>query len=268
MLIAQIGSPPATIHDRSVVIYLTRKKTSEQVRRFDEQQRRGLHVLARKAARWVRDHGSAIKEAAPLVLEELNDRANDNWRPLFAIADTAGGPWPQRARHAARLLSEGAGHDASSVGEMLISDIRRIFDGDPESGSHAVPLDRIASAELVDCLVKQEGRPWAEWRGKPITQNALARLLKTFKIYPGTIRPAGRPLCKGYLRSDFETVFEQYGDPATVTPSQSNNDGHFRDSPTVTANDAVTVGKSKKTKNDGHCDGVTVDNGEEASWTV
>jgi hypothetical protein len=75
-------------------------------------------------------------------------------------------------------------------------------------------------------------------------------------------------MCKGYLRTDFDAVFEQYGESATVTPSQSNNDGHFRDSPTVTSDHDVTDGKCKKPNNDGHCDGVTVDSAEEASWTV
>jgi hypothetical protein len=40
----------------------------------------------------------------------LNDRACDNWSPLLAIADLAGGEWPQRARAAALDLS-GAGRD-------------------------------------------------------------------------------------------------------------------------------------------------------------
>jgi len=30
------------------------------------------------------------------------NRAADNWRPLLAIADLAGGEWPERARQAAQ----------------------------------------------------------------------------------------------------------------------------------------------------------------------
>jgi Protein of unknown function (DUF3631) len=46
-----------------------------------------------------------IAEARPTLPEELNDRAQDNWELLLAIADAAGGHWPQKARQAALALS-------------------------------------------------------------------------------------------------------------------------------------------------------------------
>ena len=49
---------------------------------------------------------------------ELNDRAADNWRPLLAIADLAGGEWPQLAREAALILSGEAQDGAINV-ELL-----------------------------------------------------------------------------------------------------------------------------------------------------
>ena len=39
----------------------------------------------------------------------LEDRAADTWEALIAIADQAGDVWPQRARRAAALLTEGGG---------------------------------------------------------------------------------------------------------------------------------------------------------------
>ena len=55
-----------------------------------------------------------------------------------------------------------------------------------------------------------EDRPWPEWKsGKPLTQNALARLLRSFGIYPDTIR-IGETTAKGYLLSQFKDAFDRY----------------------------------------------------------
>ncbi len=73
----------------------------------------------------------------------LNDRAQDNWESLLAIADIAGGDWPQLACTAAVMIST---HDESSpsMGIELLSDIQEIFE--------IQNLDRIGSAELIQRL--------------------------------------------------------------------------------------------------------------------
>ncbi len=62
-------------------------------------------------------------------LKELNDRARDAWEPLIAIADIAGGHWPERARKAAVTLA--GVHEAEAVDgdvrQTLLSDIRDLF---------------------------------------------------------------------------------------------------------------------------------------------
>jgi len=60
-----------------------------------------LHPLARQVARWAKDHRVKLKAADPPLPEALSDRAQDNWRPLVAIADAVGGEWPRKARAAA-----------------------------------------------------------------------------------------------------------------------------------------------------------------------
>ena len=70
--------------------------------------------------------------------------------------------------------------------------------------------DRIASARLVGLLGIMEDRPWPEWKsGKPLTPNALARLLRSFGIYPDTIR-IGETTAKGYLLGQFRDAFDRY----------------------------------------------------------
>ena len=67
-------------------------------------------IVRRQAARWAADNFDNLIDPDPAIPQALNDRAADNWRPLLAIADMAGGEWPQRAREAACVLS-GEGHD-------------------------------------------------------------------------------------------------------------------------------------------------------------
>src|SRR5262249_29251418 len=118
-----------------------------------------LNILARKAARWASDNADRVRGADPDIPAGIFNRVADNWRPLLAIADAAGGDWPERAR---RVLVAMAGvNDDQSTGAMLFADIRDIF-----SEREA---DRLPSTELAEALVAIEGRPWAEWRhGKPI----------------------------------------------------------------------------------------------------
>jgi hypothetical protein len=166
-------------------------------------------------ARWAKDNLGRLRRADPSVPSHLDNRAADNWRPLLAIADAAAGEWPERARAIAAQTVDG--EQARRVG--LLADIRDIFDGNG--------VDRIRSAELATSLVAVEGHPWAEFGkvGKPLTANALARLLAGDRIIPKTVRFGVGPddTAKGYERAQFEDAFARYlpaGPDESVTTSQ------------------------------------------------
>lgn len=161
------------------------------------------------------------------------NRAADNWRPLIAIADAAGGDWPKRAREIAHS-TETAKQDQSTRA-MLLADIRDI-----QRESHS---DRIGSAELATILGAMENRPWSEWRnGKPITAAALARQLAPFNIQSAT-RREGSVTFKGYLWSDFVDAFASYLPDQSVTQSQPTDGGHCDTLQTVTRQAGVTLSK-------------------------
>ena len=249
--IAMIGRLPDTLHDRSVIINLRRRKPTEEVKSFRRDRADDLHVLARKMARWAQDHQVQLTASDP-DMGELINRGADNWRPLFAIADVAGGPWPKRVREIAVAADNASTEQSVSV--LLLQDIRWVFDGRPEISDdgravlRGVVSDRISSAELVSQLVAIEGRPWAEWKaGREITQNGLARMLDSFGIRPGTIRLHTGQTPKGYYRSAFDDTFSCYLPSQTATPPQLNSDGHFEDVRTATAEQLVAVSKSAKT---------------------
>ena len=94
-VIAAIGRIPSTLEDRSISISMRRALPEEKVSRFDDKERVKLLPLARKARRWADDHMEALRVADPRTPDALHGRAADNWRPLLAVAEVAGGAWPR-----------------------------------------------------------------------------------------------------------------------------------------------------------------------------
>ena len=193
----------------------------------------------------------------PVLPEDLRGRTADNWRPLVAIADVAGGDWPVKARQAAEMLS--AGRNEQSAGVMLLDDIRGLFSNRN--------TDRLTSAEIVDSLGKREDRPWSEWRGdKPITARQLARLLEPFGVHPTTIR-THTGTAKGYHHDDFADAFLRYPGAASVTPSQARESAALRQSASVTVVDECYGSDVPATAENGGCDGVTDEPGDKRGST-
>jgi putative DNA primase/helicase len=85
-----------------------------------------LEPLRRKVARWVSDSVDQFGAAKPAMPAQIQrPRAQDNWEPLFAIADVAGGHLPARARQAGVDLHT-AGQQRSSPTPTLDHDLIRV----------------------------------------------------------------------------------------------------------------------------------------------
>jgi putative DNA primase/helicase len=253
--IASISKLPGTITDRSIVISLRRKLPGDRVTRLTRQH--NFHDLRAQVARWVIDHAKEIKAANPDIPVELNDRAADSWRPLLALADLVGGPWPERARQAARKLS--GERDEEALGVLLLSDIRTIFEDQK--------IDRLPSRALTEALGAMEGRPWAEYRnGKPVTANQLARMLNEFGISPAPTR-SGDDIFKGYVLDKFSDAFERYlqlaalGGNQAVTRLQANAGAGCDPLQTVTRDLGVTLREELQPNTGAGCNRVTVQKG-------
>jgi Protein of unknown function (DUF3631) len=193
------GGLADTLEDRGIRIMLQRKAPGAKVERLRRRDNEWFAALRNQAARWATDNFDKLADPDPKVPEALNDRAADNWRPLLAIADLAGGDWPTKAREAACLLSGEAHSDVIRI--ELLKDIQGAFGDD----------DVIRSADLIAKLVADPERPWADWKhGRCLTQKQLAGLLKPFFIISDRVRPTGLPQGKGYRRSDFEEAWSAY----------------------------------------------------------
>ena len=202
MAIAKIGRLPATLEDRSITIEMRRRLQDERIERFRSDRTDDLNALNSKACRWAIDHLGALRRADPELPGGLHDRAADNWRPLTAIADIAGGHWPDTARKVAVSLS--GDKEDPSYKVQLLADIRSIFD--------AQGKDRLPSKKLCRALGEMEDRRWGGWnKNFPIEPRNLAQLLDPFDIKPHTVR-IDDETPKGYLLKDFEDAFQRYLD--------------------------------------------------------
>lgn len=228
--VALIGKLPGTLADRSIEIQMRRKTADEVVERLRMDRLDEFENVRRKAVRWAQDNIEALRDADPDTPDELHDRAADNWRPLLAIADLAGGDWPEEARVAALTLSGVAEESGDGdIGPELLADVYTIF---KKRGT-----ETLASSVLVEALIGKADRPWATWRrGNALTQHQLARLLQPFDIRPKSLR-IGERVLRGYEREQFIDAWRRYPpvpqdrDTKPLQPLQPHNHAEKRTFP-------------------------------------
>ncbi len=202
---------------RSVVIPLTRARKRYPDLRADRDP--VGEDLRRKCARWRDDNITALSDADP-DMGELFGRIADVWRPLFAIADTAGGAWPRLARHTATTLANQTSAIApgDTLGVQLLKDIRQVFAvrGDP---------DQIPTTDLDHALCTMPERPWETLRnGKPMTSQKRGKMLTDYGIRTNKARDGERTR-NVYLKSAFETAWKAWLQDAPVSEPEHRNNG-------------------------------------------
>jgi hypothetical protein len=236
-----IGKIADTLADRSVPLRLRRRTAGESVESLRHSDPTLWEQLRARLARFALDSASSIANARPTPIPGLNDRANDAWEPLLAIADLAGGHWPKSARHAAIAL-HGLEGESPSVGAELLADIKTVFDT-----KHA---NKIFSADLLIALLADDESPWATWnRGKPISPRQLAAKLADFGIKSKDVRQDFE-VRKGYHLEQFSDAFERYlsaDTPATsATPLQASNHAGYSVAESATDTPAKTPNATRK----------------------
>ena len=196
-VLAKIGRFPDTLADRCIVIRMQRKTSEEQC---DRSRELDPTPLKQQCLRFVSDHAAEIASARPQIPPALNDRAADIWEPLLALADLAGGEWPELARQAAVSLSAGA-QESNPIASLLL-DIFIVFT--------LQKVDRMTTQSLLAGLTSFGTRPWNEsTSGKPSTDLWLAQQLRPYGVKPRNLR-IGDQVLRGYLRDDLLDVFRRY----------------------------------------------------------
>lgn len=204
--LAGIGQLPDTIHDRSVIVRLRRRRATETVEPFrwrhhEPEARQLARRLAASATRTL----DLIRDIEPVMPTGIVDRAADVWEPLLALADAAGGDWPDRARRACLELNAVRVDGDDSTGVRLLADLRAIFE--------SAGTDRLFSSLAVEQLNALEEAQWSGWhRGGGFKQRDLAKVLRGFDVTSRDVR-AGVEVRKGYHADDLADAWERYLPP-------------------------------------------------------
>jgi hypothetical protein len=196
--IAGIGKLPDTLADRSIRIELRRRVRQEEVERFRfrlaKVEAEPIHDRLLKIADQILPQLSGLRPRLP---EDLDDRAQDVWEPLLAIAEVAGEVWVRRAQRAATKLSGWhARTEGESLGVRLLRDIRMVLG----------QSRRLSTKELLDSLWRLEEAPWA---GRELNAEGLARMLRPYGIRSRQWREHEQRQ-RGYLAADFEDAWMRY----------------------------------------------------------
>jgi hypothetical protein len=197
---AGLGALPDTILTRSVIIRMRRRAPGEHV----EPYRRRLYekegeALCERLTAWAHLHKEALSTAWPVMPEGVLDRDADVWEPLLAVADTAGGGWPERARVSGVSLVSLSKESTPSLGIRLLHDLRAVF----RSG------DVLSKKTILDLLVSLPETPWGDIKGKPLNDSGLARPLGDYGVKSKQVR-IGSWTGKGYARTDLIDAWDRY----------------------------------------------------------
>jgi len=194
--LAGIGSLPATLRDRSILIALVAAPEGQLLARFDPFDIKIETILARKLARWAKDNYAALVACDPALPPGVfNHLTSTGVKTLSTTSPT-----------------KTNGHD---LDRSLFEDVRQIF---TQSG-----VTRLSSKQLVDSLLALPSRPWhsslcirpaaggttEDGRKAKSALDWLARRLRPFGVNPFTLRIGGH-LAKGYDLTDFAQPFSHF----------------------------------------------------------
>ncbi|MBQ0965351.1 DUF3631 domain-containing protein [Streptomyces sp. RK23] len=214
--VAGLGSLPDTIMSRAVVIRMRRRARNEKVEPFRARVHEAEgHQLRDRLATWAEQARASVVDAWPEMPEGVTDRPADVWEPLLAIADAAGGHWPDRARQACvTLVAASKANDKGSLGVRLLTDLR----------DHVMAgIDRLPTVAILDRLNALDDAPWADLHGKPLDNRRLSKMLAEYMtadnepIASRNIKTAGSVL-KGYYAADLWDAWARYCPPPPESP--------------------------------------------------
>ena len=197
-------SLPTTTRDRCISITLVKQTKEEAAKRhrLAERCKEQGRFLNSWASWWAETNNirdwCAIANRSPL---STSSAASGTVEVLFAVAELAGGHWPETLNAASEDLLPEEDEDEKVV---LLRDLREVFGSDTWMGSQAI-CSRLNNLDSI----------WVDYRGKGLTTTMLARLLKTLdkKTKPGPERhdsDTGTKQNRGYHRAAFVDLWHRW----------------------------------------------------------
>ncbi|HTV43123.1 MAG TPA: DUF3631 domain-containing protein [Candidatus Sulfotelmatobacter sp.] len=202
-VIAMIGKVPDTIADRSIVVPMARKLTTETRAPLAEL---NPATIKAKCARFALDQKEKVAQHEKIRSKDLNDRAADTFDPLHVIARLAGQEWEQKLHAAALAISPSAG--AKSAAAELLLDIHIIFVLSGRKKIFTRDLLAILRDEVIGiCPVPLKYSSLDEYK--------VAELLRPYGIKSTSLR-IGKEVTRGYVAEDFADALARYVPNADV----------------------------------------------------
>jgi len=215
---AAIRHLPGTVMDRSVCIQLHRKTASERADRFRlKTVKAAAEPLRLRLEAWAAANIEKLRASEPSIPPELNDRMADGCEPLLAIADLAGGDWPEKARRALVALTGAESNEAESLGVRLLRDADAVF---KKRDTECLP-----GPVFRECLLELEESPWSDWKGArdgKVSPQTLGNLLRPFGIKTRPVWYVGATH-RGYRRADFERAWASYLPPPPAPSDEAES---------------------------------------------
>lgn len=163
VMFAGKGTLPPSLEDRAVTIMMTKRSPGQKMDRYIPK----MHeAYGRKTGLMLGAWATKIQGPAGDILwddppDKLADRTIDILTPLYAIAQMAGGVWPQRFEEIVRvLILGGVSGSAVSPATELLEAIRDVW---PEG------VERLTSYDLASLLAEHESGAfdWPEGQRAP-----------------------------------------------------------------------------------------------------
>jgi len=130
--------------------------------------------VRRKIARFAEDNQQRAMELTPNIPNLGNDRAQDNWMPLFIIAELIGGEWPSKCLASYKCVEAISAEDAKDQESVAIRILRELAPQLEKRAGQWVPSD-----ELRSMLISDQDSEFFEWHvGNPISAKSIKKHLR------------------------------------------------------------------------------------------
>ena len=215
---SSIDDVPATFRTRSLTIPMQRRRPEDKIERWNRRE----HEAEAEPLRWLLQCWAELVHSyaqdyvglnRPVLPKGIEDRDADVWEPLLAVAELAGGHWPERARVAAVAAVAADGVKTTpSPGIELLADIKAVFD--------ELATEVVFTTTLLAALATIDQR-WRRLDGK-----RLARRLHGYGMnQTNRDQRIGGKVTKGYRREYFEDAWSRYLPSAATSATSAADEG-------------------------------------------
>ncbi len=241
--LAGLDDLPDTLMTRSVVVRMRRRSSGERVEPWRLRVNGpAAQALGDRLRDWSNETCDQLNGQWPVMPEGIEDRDADIWEALLAVADLAGGDWPERARVTAVTLVTHSQGRAMSLGVLLLRDLRKVFTD--------ANTERLATEEILKGLTAMDESPWGDLRGKPLDARGLSRRLSKYDadIKPKVLR-VGDTSVRGYEVAEFHDLWDRYLPPLPSSDGCVTNVTSVPPSQEVTSVTDVTDAREDERRN-------------------